>query len=151
MSYNPTKKYNKGMTLVETLVALSIFLVIMVAVATFEMNVFSYQGSISGSFNNSQTAEIVLKKITRELRGMSSPANGAYPLTVAGTSTISFFSDVNGDGIVEPVNYGSDRVSFEYFDGNEATTTDISAIRFVRVSLPPYSVFVELRNLKTNI
>ena len=150
------------MTLVETLVALSIFLVIMVAVATFEMNIFSYQGSISGSFNNSQTTEIVLKNAARELRGMSSPPNGSYPLTVAGTSTISFFSDVNGDGIVEPVNYGfnvsygsngtnSDGISFEYFDGNEATTTDISAIRFVRVSLPPYSVFVELRNLKTNI
>ncbi|MEI6396513.1 MAG: prepilin-type N-terminal cleavage/methylation domain-containing protein [Candidatus Taylorbacteria bacterium] len=143
---NQNSQNTRGMTLVETLVALSIFLVIMVAITTFEVNIFSYQKSISGSFDVSQSSQIVLKKISREMRQMSAPPSGAYPLTAIGSSTIRFFSDTNADGIPEPIVYDS-VASFLYFDGNDATTTDISAVRFVRITIASYSAFVQLRNL----
>ncbi len=154
-----------GMTLTETLVALSIFLVVMVAVTTFEVNVFSYQRNIAGSFDASQSANMILKKISRELRAMTTAQDGSYPLSLAGTSTISFYSDINGDGVPENETYDNVGLGFKYYDSNMTETSDISSVRYVRVSTmvasaaassptsttPQYSALVELRNLKTNI
>ncbi len=99
------KHINAGMTLAETLIALSIFVAIMVAVSTFQANVFSYQRSVSSSLETAQNAQVLLKVIMKELRSMAPGGNGAYPLTSAATSSITFFSDINGDGIVEQVTY----------------------------------------------
>ncbi len=95
----------RGMTLAETLIAISIFLVIMAAVVTFEVNVFSYQKTASGSFQTAQDAQVLLKVIMKELRGVAPSANGAYPLVSGATSSISFFSDINSDGTIEQVTY----------------------------------------------
>jgi len=131
-------------------------------VTTFEVNIFSYQRNISSSFNSSQMSSMVLRKIVKELRGMTSPSNGSYPLVIAGTSTISFYADINGDGITNLVTYDNVGPTFDYYDSSytgSAGSTDqamlqpvgISTVRFVRISLPPYSDLVELRNIKTNI
>ena len=93
------------MTLAETLVALSIFVIIMVAVATFQVNVFSYQKSVAGSFETSQDAQALLKIVTKEIRSMTPSANGAYPIANAATNTLTFFSDVNNDGKADQVTY----------------------------------------------
>ena len=93
------------MTLAEALVALSIFVVIMVVVTTFEVNVFSYQRTASGSLETAQDAQALLKIMMKELRSLAPSANGAYPLTTAGTSTIVFFSDITGTGVVDQITY----------------------------------------------
>jgi type II secretory pathway pseudopilin PulG len=98
-------KRNKGMTLTETLVALSIFIIIMVVVGTFQVNVFSYQKSVSGSFQTAQDAQVLLKVIMKEIRSITPSANGAYPIESVSTSSIVFYSDSNGDGIVEKYTY----------------------------------------------
>jgi prepilin-type N-terminal cleavage/methylation domain-containing protein len=122
----------KGMTLVETLVALSIFLVIMVAVGTFEVDVFSEQKAVSGSLETSQDAQVLLKVIMKELRSMSSSPIGAYPLVTAGTSTVSFYSDANGDGSAEQITYtliGSSLFRVMNNSGVLSTTTLVTNVR----------------------
>jgi len=95
----------KGMTLVETLITISIFITIMVAVGTFEASVFSYQRSVSGSLETSTNAQAIFKTIMKEIRAMSPSATGTYPIVTAATNTISFFSDINNDGSQEQVTY----------------------------------------------
>jgi Tfp pilus assembly protein PilV len=101
----PLNPCSRGMTLVEVLIALAVFISIMIAVVAFEANVFSYQGSISNSFQSSQTAQVILKTILTEIREISPAANGSYPLVNAGSTTISFFSDTDNTGSIEQVTY----------------------------------------------
>ncbi len=95
----------KGMTLVEVLIALAMFSVVMIAIGTFEINIFSYNRSISSSYNTTQNAQLILKTILKELRELAPSANGSYPLAVVGSTTISFFADSNSDGINEKITY----------------------------------------------
>lgn len=112
MSYNyvmndvrSNSKSNSGMTLVEVLVAVGIFVVIMGAVAVFEKNVFSYQRSVSGSYIPVQDAQTILKTMSRELRMATQGADGAYAIQTAATNTIVFFADVAGDGVKKRIKY----------------------------------------------
>ena len=93
------------MTLVELVISIGIFILIMGAVVLFESNVFSFRRNVSGTFQVVQNAQLILKTLNAEIRSMSPGANGAYPLITAGTSSVSFFSDVNADGTTEQVRY----------------------------------------------
>ncbi len=93
------------MTLVEVLLALAIFVTVIVAVGAFEVNIFSYKSSISGSLTTVQDAQVILKTMLTELRSAAPGANGAYPIISASTSTISFFADPDNDGSTEQITY----------------------------------------------
>lgn len=93
------------MTMAELLIALAMFICIMLAVSAFEVNVFSYKNSISGAYQTAQSAQIILKTMLTELREAEPGANGAYALISAGSTTISFFSDVDNNGTPEQVGY----------------------------------------------
>ncbi len=105
ISYLVSHISSRGMTLVEVLVTLGIFMAIMFAVATFEYNVFTYPKNISGSFQTAQDTQILLRTMLREMRTAQQGANGAYPLVNVGTSTISFFADPDNNGTIERVSY----------------------------------------------
>ena len=95
----------QGMTLVEVLIAVAIFGIVMVAVAAFEVNVFSYKGSITSSYETTQSAQIMLKTMLSELRETQTAANGSYPILQAGSTTLSFYSDSDNDTVVERITY----------------------------------------------
>jgi type II secretory pathway pseudopilin PulG len=94
-----------GMTLVEVLVSLSIVVVVMIAVGTFQFNIISYNRSTQVRLTNVQEASNIVKVMAKELRAMAPSANGSYAIESAGTSTIIFFTDTNGDAIPERVRY----------------------------------------------
>lgn len=94
-----------GFTLAEIITAVAILSVIMVAVSAFQYNVITYNRSAAVSLTNAQEAQAIVKTIAKELRAMQPSVNGAYPIATAGTSTITFFSDVDGDGNEEQVRY----------------------------------------------
>lgn len=99
------KNFTEGMTLVEVLVAVGIFAVIMGAVVMFQVNVFSYNKQVSGSYTTVQDAQGILKTMTKELRMASQGANGAYAIQTAATNTVTFFADLAGDGVKKRVKY----------------------------------------------
>ena len=96
---------NSGFTLVEVFISMAIFVAVMVAVATFLVNIFSNNRTVSGSFQTAQDAQVILKTMLIELRQASTAANGAYPIATAGTSSITFFSNVDNDASTEEVTY----------------------------------------------
>lgn len=102
---NQFKSKNKGMTMVELVMAISIFVVIMGGVAMFQYNVFSFSSQVSDSLETAADAQAILKTIEKEIRTMSPGSDGSYPIVQAGTSTITFYSDVDGDGLKERVRF----------------------------------------------
>jgi prepilin-type N-terminal cleavage/methylation domain-containing protein len=97
--------YKRGMTLVEVLVTASILVVVMMAVAAFQYNVVNYNRSTQIRLTNIQDATSILKIITRELRASTISGNGSYAINAAATSSITFFADIDSDGLPEQLRY----------------------------------------------
>jgi type II secretory pathway component PulJ len=98
-------KFSTGFTLVEVFISMAIFVAVMVAVTTFLVNIYSNNTTVSGSFQTAQDAQVILKTMLTELRQTSTASNGAYPIATVGTSSITFFSDVDNDGSTEEITY----------------------------------------------
>lgn len=97
--------HKRGMTMAEVIIAISIFLIIIGTVYAFEVNTFSYNKTISVALNTAQDAQVILRTLSYELRTMVPGANGSYPLVAAGTSTITFFADIDKNGLPEQIRY----------------------------------------------
>lgn len=99
------KQTQSGITLVEIIVAVAIVGLITTVVGGFQRNVFYYSGVARDSLLTSQDARSILRTMTTELRSASPSGTGAYPILSAGTSSISFYSDVDRDGTKDLVRY----------------------------------------------
>ena len=93
------------MTLVEVLVTLSILISVIIAIGMFQYNVLDYNRSSSTKLINTQEAQVILKVISRELRSMENSSSGTYPISTAGTSTITFYANIDGDVLKEQIRY----------------------------------------------
>jgi type II secretory pathway component PulJ len=132
---------HSGFTLVEVFISLAIFVSVMVAITAFLINIYSNNRTASGSFQTAQDAQVILKTMLTQLRQASTAVNGAYPIAIAGTSSITFFSDVNNDGLTDEVTYsliGSTLYStvikasgspFSYNMANQATSSILTNVR----------------------
>lgn len=110
MINNKKNKLIYGFTIVETLFGISIFILIVLAVTLFSRNVWVYNSSISSSLTNANAGREAIKKISHEIR-TASPSNiGTYPISLANSSSFTFYSDIDGDGLKEKVRY--------FFSGN---------------------------------
>lgn len=105
MLYGQFYNQKKGMTLVEILVTMSILVVVMIAVASFQYNVLNYNRSTQVRLTNVQEVTSILKTMAKELRATASSANGSYAINSAATSSITFFADVDSDGLTDQIRY----------------------------------------------
>ena len=98
-------RYTRAFTLVEIITVVALLGIIMIAVSTFQYNVLTYNRASEVSLTNAEEAQSLIKVMAKELRSMEASSNGAYPISVAATSTITFFADVDGDGTKEQIRY----------------------------------------------
>ncbi len=98
-------KSREGFTLIETLVALGIFLFVMIELGNFARSIFNYNSIIQNSSVAEDEAKQTLEKMASEMRSMYSSDTGSYAIGDAGTSTITFYSDINNDGKRERIRY----------------------------------------------
>ncbi len=89
----------------ELLLALSIFLLILWALVTFQVKITEYNKYGGDLLQSSEDARSILRTMVRELRSIKPANNGAYPLAGAATSSITFYSDIDADGLQEQVRY----------------------------------------------
>jgi len=134
------KKVKHGMTLVEVFIAIAIFVTILVVVSSFIINIFSYNKNISGSFMTALDATNILKTMAKEIR-MTSPGNdGSYPLQMAATSTLTFYTDTKGNGAKTRIRYSFSGTKIYRaaltptgsplsYSGSESTTTVFINVR----------------------
>lgn len=97
--------YKKGFSIVEIIVAVSIFSLIIVALGTFQKDVFFLNNVLRNSISASQDAQVIMRTIAKELRTASRGADGSFAIVAAGTSSLTFYSDIDADGIAERVRY----------------------------------------------
>jgi len=132
---------SRGMTLAEVLVAMSIMVIVMLAVVSFQVDVINYNRQGETTLTNIQDATNILKYMSRELRTMVPSASGSYPILTVATSSIVFFADVEGDGTIEQVRYYFDSSSLKrgvteptgspqvYTQNNESINTIATGVR----------------------
>lgn len=100
--YTSTKR---GFTLAELLVSLGIIVLITLGVTMFGRDIFYFNGITQANLNAQVEGRKAARFFSAELREASPSSLGAYPLAAAGTSTITFFSDADNDGLKEQVRY----------------------------------------------
>jgi type II secretory pathway component PulJ len=99
------KKYSRGVTLIEVVVTVGITAIIGMAIATFFTDTFKLNAIISNDLSASGDARRTIKTMTAEIR-TASPSNlGTYPLESTATSSFTFYSNIDEDGLKERVRY----------------------------------------------
>lgn len=103
--FNKNNLRNEGMTLAEILVAVAIITVIGLAISTFARDLFMYSGTVQSNLSAQQDARQMLRQFASELRIASQSSTGTYPISEASDTAITFYSDLNGDGVKDRVRY----------------------------------------------
>jgi prepilin-type N-terminal cleavage/methylation domain-containing protein len=102
----------QGFTLIETVVAISMFTIVLVVLGAFQRNVFSLDRVLQIALTSQREARQALKTMSAELRSASSSSTGAYPLAEVQPTSLTFYSDLDDDGLKERVRYFVDGARF---------------------------------------
>ncbi len=105
MSIKKSQYNTEGFTLVETLIAVAVFIMIIYTVASLQTNILTYDKYASDVISSAQDARTILRNIVQELRSSKTGSNGSYPIAQAATSTVIFFSDIDVDGLQDQIRY----------------------------------------------
>lgn len=101
----PERNRVRAFTLIETIVTIAATAVIMLALGS--MLTYFYKTN-AYTLEQSRAIEEARKGVEdsmKNLREASYASDGSYPIATAATSSISFYSNVNGDNSVERVTY----------------------------------------------
>lgn len=103
----------EGITLIEILMAVFLFMIIIATVAVF-FNFFfdSYYFAYNENQNIDQ-AKYSVDRFSTEIREARVSEEGAYPLETADDQEIIFYSDADNDGRIERVRYFLDGTQFK--------------------------------------
>jgi prepilin-type N-terminal cleavage/methylation domain-containing protein len=95
----------KGMTLVEILIATAILVLIMIGISRFQRDIFFLNSSTQNNLSAQMEGRKVLRILVAELRSANRSSLGAYPIVTAGTSTLTFYSNIDSDAYFERLRY----------------------------------------------
>ncbi len=84
---------------------ISISVIVGIAVGTFQKDVFYLDTVFQDSLNAQKDTRNALASMSAEIRSASPSSVGAYPLAETATSSFTFYSDIDGDGLKERVRY----------------------------------------------
>ena len=101
----------KGFTLLELMVALSIFLVLVAISGNFIINGMQLKRSSYARISATEEAQKLIKNFMGEIRNASPSDSGDYALDLVGDFELSFYSNFNNDSQVERLRY--------FLDGND--------------------------------
>jgi hypothetical protein len=133
-------KLVSGFSFVEIIIAVAITALVFNVVSKFAVDVFSLNSVISGNLNTQLDARHVVKVMVAELRKTSPSSLGSYPLVLAGSTAVTFYSDIDNDGLKDRVRYFIDGKLLKkgvvmptgsplsYDDGSEKISTLMSGV-----------------------
>jgi prepilin-type N-terminal cleavage/methylation domain-containing protein len=99
------QKSQRAFTLVEVIVVVGLLALFVGLIGEFQAKIFKFNGAFQGGNFVGTDSQNIIKSIAGEIRSMSPSSAGAYPIENAGTSTFSFFNDVDNDGLKERIRY----------------------------------------------
>lgn len=103
----------RGFTLVESLFAVAIFSLVVVAIGAFQRDVFFFNDILQTGLSNVTEARKVLRPFVGEVRGAQPSNLGGAAIERAEEQTFIFYTDINGDGTKERVRYFVDGNTFK--------------------------------------
>ncbi len=95
----------KGFSLFEVVLAVGIASILVVVAVRFGAVLSSFSTAIGNQAQTGQEAILGIQTLTNDVRSMGISSLGAYPIESAATSSFTFYSDVDQDGIVDRVRY----------------------------------------------
>jgi type II secretory pathway pseudopilin PulG len=105
------KKNQLGITLVELLVALSVFVVASIIIWSFINNSYRLQNFTFEQSSAITEARRGIETMVKELREALPGDNGSYPIELANPQELIFYADFDRDNAIEKVHY--------WLDGND--------------------------------
>lgn len=94
-----------GVTLIEIIVATTILIGVMLSTFLFGSDILKFGNLFEKSFNAENEVQQTFALLAPEIRSMGPSNLGSYPIESAATSSLSFYSDMNGDGLFEKYRY----------------------------------------------
>lgn len=160
MNFKNKKNFRKnsaGFTLMETLVTVAIVAMIASVIGAFQADIFSFTSLIDTSIKNQNDARKILRPFVGEIRGASLSNIGAFPIATAGTSTLSFYTNVDGDDLREQITYYLEGTELKksvikptgspfIYDPNDAEVSTLVSDILVSVEDPIFEYFDETYN-----
>ena len=131
---------SRGFSLAEVVVSVAIVSMLAVTVGTFHRDVFYVNTMAQSSLNAQFDARHVVKTMVAELRKASPSSLGSYPILLASSTALTFYSDLDGNGVKEQVRYFMSGKSLKkgvivptgsplvYNSGNEVVNTLVSDV-----------------------
>jgi prepilin-type N-terminal cleavage/methylation domain-containing protein len=104
----------RGVTLIELLIAMGISVLIAVLVTQFIGSITEYNQRFNRTLVGQRQAQQALQIMIPEIRSAGQSNIGNYPIEQAATSSFTFYSDIDQDGLFERVRYylSADGASF---------------------------------------
>lgn len=104
-SHQSAATSRKGFTLIETVVAMGIVMVVAVLFMRFSRDVTDSTVRFSGSLLTQQQLNVTMQVLLPEIRSASQGNDGSFPIAHAATSSFQFYSDIDRDGLFDRVRY----------------------------------------------
>lgn len=97
--------YNKGFTLVEMEVAIAVFSLIMVVIASFIIYIYKTERYSVSQVESIHIARRAIEIMTEEIRNARQAETGAFVIDTADSQSFIFYSDIDGDNLTERIRY----------------------------------------------
>ncbi|MDP3792187.1 MAG: hypothetical protein Q8Q89_00445 [bacterium] len=95
----------KGFTLMETLITVGIVSGVLIVISFFGLELYQFNFFLGESLQAESDVQRVFKTMIAEMRSIGQSANGSFAIDQASSSSFSFYSDIDGDGLAEKVRY----------------------------------------------
>jgi hypothetical protein len=94
-----------GFTLLETLIIFSITILLLDAVWTFYKDIVNTNNTLTANLGTQLEVRNSFKKISDNIRSASPSSLGTYAIDSASSTSFSFYSDIDDDGLKEKIRY----------------------------------------------
>lgn len=105
------EKTNKeaGLTLLEILISIGILVSGIALVGVFTRDVADIGIDYTQRFGTEQEISLTVNEMITEFRSIMQSHEGSYPISAASSSTLTFYADRQGDGLIERIRYFLDQ------------------------------------------
>lgn len=97
----------------EIIIAMSILSGVVLAITMFSLDIYDFGIFLGENIVAEQEIQLTLRVMASEIRAMAQSVTGSYPIELASQNSLTFYSDIDGDGLAERIRYFLDGTTFK--------------------------------------